>query len=283
MLLTNNLNLHPIILKAMEVNIQKPNPYYIRCTELLSPPLIKSLMIKHWDEIQQDISELAWSTFGTATHSLFERLHLPGMIQALGMEATLSGQKIKGTLDVLDFKTKEILDFKTSSVWKVVYKDYEKFEQQLNIYRWMALHYNIKIDKLTAILILKDWRSRDAKSSTGNYPQSPIMNFNAPVWPLEQTQKFIEERIKVYQMQPLTVCTPAERWEKVTYAVMQLGKKRALVNGVKNSYEEAKQYMVNQIVPNLTIEKRGGTPLRCLEYCPVKDYCAFGKKLVAKE
>ena len=279
MILTNQLNLHPIILQACEKNIQKPTVDAIRCTELLNPPLIKNLMLKFWDSLQQDVSELAWSIFGTATHSLFEKLHRPGMLQGFGMEATLLDQKIRGTLDLLDFKTKEILDFKSTSVWKIVYGDYEHFIQQLNIYKWLAAQYGIKIDKLTNILLLKDWRSRDAKASTGNYPKSPIVSYNAPVWPLEQTQKFIEERVKVYKTQPWTVCTTEERWEKITYAVMQKGKKRALTNGVKNTIAEAQAFLTSQRLPDLTIEKRGGTPLRCLEYCPVKDYCPFGKTL----
>jgi hypothetical protein len=166
MILTNNLNLHPVILQACGAILQTPKEDRLRVSELLNPPIIKHLMIKHADEISQDISELAWSIFGTATHSLFEKLHRPGMIQDFKMEATLDGQKISGTLDLLDFTTKEILDFKTTTVWKVVYGDYDHFMKQLNIYRWMASKYGIQIDKLTNILILKDWKSRDARVIT---------------------------------------------------------------------------------------------------------------------
>ena len=282
MRLTNNLRLHPIILQASEESIQRPTLDAIRVTELLNPPIIKNLMVKHFDDIEQDVSELAWSMFGTSVHGMFEKLHRPGMAQGLGMEATIDGQKIKGTLDLLDFVAKEIIDFKTTTVWKIVYGDYDHFIKQLNLYRWLLAQYGIMVDKLTNILILKDWKSRDAKNSTGNYPKSPIINYSAKVVPLEQVQKYIEGRLNIYKTQPFTICSAEDRWEKVTYAVMQAGKKRAITNGVKNSYEEAKQFMLTQ-KGDLTIEKRGGNPLRCLEYCPVKNFCPFGKKLVAKE
>lgn len=283
MQLSNELGLHALILKAAEVILQKPNIESIRTTELINPPIIKNLALKYWDEIVQDISELAWSMSGTSVHKMFEKLRLPGIIQDFGMEATIMGQRITGTLDILDFIAKEILDFKNTSVWKVVYKDYEHFTAQLNIYRRLASEYGIKIDKLSNILILKDWKARDAKNSTGNYPASSIFNLTIPVWSMEQTQKYIEDRINIYRTQPFTICTPKERWEHETFAVMSKGKKKAITGGVKDTYDEAEQFMISCKQPDSYIEKRGGTPLRCLEYCLVNKFCPYGKTLLAKE
>jgi hypothetical protein len=64
---------------------------------------------------------------------------------------------------------------------------------------------------------------------------------------------------------------------------MEHGKKRAITNGVKNTFAEAQQMQQTCGLKNTYIDKRGGNPLRCLEYCPVKQFCPFGKTVVAKE
>lgn len=279
MILTNHSGLHPLVLKAAETFIQQPKPDAIRVTELMNPPIIKNLMMKHWDVISQDVAELAWSMYGTSVHRMFEKLTLPGMIQGLKMESKKFGCSISGTLDVLDFNTMEIMDFKTTSVWKIVYGDYDHFIKQLNLYKLLASQYGIDIKKLTNTLILKDWKSRDAKHDNGKYPKSPIVSFHAPVYTIPQIENYVQQRINAYKTEPWKVCEAEDRWEHITYAVMKEGGKRAV--STHDNKADADKACAAHKSDNVKVVRRGGTPLRCLEYCPVRGYCPFGKTLNA--
>ena len=281
MILTNLHNLHPLVLKGAETFLQRPRPESMRVTEMKNPSIIKKLMMEHWDRLTQDISDLAWSMYGTSVHRMFEKLSLPGMVQGLRMETKKFGLPITGTLDVLDFNTQEIMDFKTTSVWKIVYGDYDDFIKQLNLYMYLAAGYGIKVTKLSNTLILKDWKSRDAKQDQGGkYPKSPIVSFNSPVYTLGQMESYIKTRLKAHETEQDKVCSAEDRWERVSYAVMRPGQKRAV--STHDNQQDADIACAAHYDKTVTVVKRGGNPLRCLEYCPVRGYCPFGKILDIK-
>jgi hypothetical protein len=45
---------------------------HLSVTELISPPQIVQLRKRHWDNLEEDVSEKVWAIFGTAIHSVLE-------------------------------------------------------------------------------------------------------------------------------------------------------------------------------------------------------------------
>lgn len=100
-------------------------------TELISPPQIRALTTKHWDEITEDASERLGATVGSLMHQLLESYANSPRHQAertLCME--VEGVKVTGTFD-LHYEDGVLTDYKFVSVWTTMNGVREEWEQQL--------------------------------------------------------------------------------------------------------------------------------------------------------
>jgi len=51
----------------------KPNPFRYGVTALIEPPLIHTLKIEHWNELDEDISDKIWMIRGIALDEYFKK------------------------------------------------------------------------------------------------------------------------------------------------------------------------------------------------------------------
>lgn len=70
---TNIHKLPPPIVKVLTGGCYKPSENRVGVTQLISPPLVKYLTLKHWDDIEEDVIDRFFAMFGTATHSVIDR------------------------------------------------------------------------------------------------------------------------------------------------------------------------------------------------------------------
>ena len=294
MKLTNKLGYPAAYVARVTKGMYKPKKESIGVTSLIDAPLVRHLLIKHWDDIVLDVDDFFKMSRGTAWHEYLES-EIPEDVQGEVLERIPYSKnlKISGKIDIWDEKNGIIGDYKTCSPWAIVFGQDKKWEQQLNVYAWMKRKNKTKVNKLEAYVFLWDWSKLDAGRDK-NYPQRQYFTQNLPLWTFEQQQAYIDERME-YHKDPQE-CTAEEKWQsnKITvagesiivtgpvYAVKKKDRKSAL--RVLPSKSKAIDYICKT---NLTadyssgkifIETREGCCRRCEEYCSVRGVCPYAKK-----
>ena len=283
MRITNTYNLPQPFVSAVEKEYSYKTKQY-SVTSILKGTCQAILERRHQDEIEQDVSEMAWLIFGTAVHSILENSQ--ETIDQLKENKIVidlpNGYKLSGIFDLYDDKTKTVTDYKTASVNKVLYNDWEDYRRQLLIYCWMLRRIGFDARRGELVVLLKD-HSKTKAMIQSDYPMHPIYRIG---WTFtDEDLKGIEEFImqkfediddcEKLDDSDLPNCTPAERWHKDDkYAVMKEGRKTAI--RVLDSREEADLYIINNgLDKKHYIEKREGQDMRCENYCTVSKWCPF--------
>lgn len=266
--LTNIHGLPPSIVAAVT-----NDPYTgggdISATKLIDAPQIVELSRAYRDQITVDVSERIWSLLGQSVHTVLERaaLRQEGMIAEQRLFADMLGWSISGQFDVMDLESKKISDYKVTTTYKA--KGNDRWTQQLNILRWLAHKNGYTVDRLEVIAIFRDWRKTEADRSD-DYPKAAIQAIHIPVWPLEETEVYIAERVAMHQKARaggFVPCTDEDRWYSGnSYAVIKPDGKRAL-----RVYSEPPQ--PSDVPSGYVVKTRTGEYRRCMHYCDVSAFC----------
>jgi len=186
-------------------------------TTLISPPKIVQLKLRHHDEIEEDISGMAWILLGQSVHSVMERITDTDRIIEERLSEKVDGATISGKTDLYDNKI--INDYKVTSTWTVIYNPKGKPEwvQQQNIYGWLWRKAGFEVKGLKVVAILRDFSLAKAKT-TKKYPKIPFHVIDLPLWTMEETEKFIKERIAIQRLaqdmedDEIPCCEKEDRW-----------------------------------------------------------------------
>jgi RecB family exonuclease len=223
---------------------------------------------------------MVWSIFGTAIHGVLEDGKDENHIVEERLHAELDGWRISGAIDLQIIKADSISirDYKTTSAWAVM-NEKSDWEKQLNIYAWLVEKVKgDEVDSVGIVAIIRDWSRREAENKD-TYPPAPIKEIPITLWPFEQREQFISDRIAAHSAcefameanEALPDCTPEEMWEKPAFwAIKKVGGKRA--TSVHNTEEEA-QAELEKLGDKYLIEHRPGERTRCEKFCQVNTYC----------
>ena len=294
MKITNKFNLPETFVEFARDGKYDKGAADISVTTLIDSPRVNILKQQKRDEIETDVSDMIWPLFGTAVHHMLESSTPKGnvtMEERLFIEVngwTLSGQidhqeEIGGKI--------HISDYKVTSAWSVIYGK-EDWVRQLNCYAHMVrVAKGREVGSVRIIAILRDWSRMKSMTESG-YPKSPITTVDIPLWPHDQAQAYISERINAHQSAQLdwdtreavVECSDEERWTKpTTYAVTKFGSKRAL--RVFDRVDEAVSFRntLEHGLKNYGIVERAGGRTRCEQYCSVSEFCTqWAMERVAK-
>ena len=271
MTLTNKYSLPQPIVDAIRNDDYDPGDAYITVSGLWKPPRIRALEQKHAHELDYDAADGIFSLIGKSIHSILERADTTAIVEER-LYAELDGTRISGQFDRLVYSDEALQDYKVTSVWSVIYfDDTSDWTPKLNTYRWLLHQNNIRnVNKLQIIAILRDWRKREARVDS-SYPQKQVVTVPIEVWPLDVTEKRIRERLQMHKDAETTLplCTNDDRWiSEDRYAVIKEGNKKA-TKSFTSSAEAATFLDSHKDSKKMRIEKRGGEPIRCLDYCSV--------------
>jgi len=284
---TNKFNLPQTFVNVIHRPTYSKGKAHISATEIINSPRIVQLKKKHWDDIEQDASEMVWSLFGSAVHNILEHGKDEHHIVEERIHLEFEGWHISGAIDLQEVEpngTITISDYKVTGAWAVM-NEKDDWHRQLNIYAWMVEKAKkVPVGKLQIIAIIRDWSARDA-STKENYPQSPVATIDIPLWTFEEREAFITKRIydhgtALFEMETdgeMPECTSEEMWEKKTsYAVKKDGNVRA--KSVHETHEEATAAMEAAQASakkseKFSIEVRQGERTRCKSYCQVSQFC----------
>lgn len=281
MKLTNKHGIPDVFVNVLERPTYSKGKANLSVTQLINSPKIVALTQKFEHELEQDVSDMVWSIFGSAVHKVLEHGKDKQHIVEERLHASLDGWKISGAIDLQILHADgsvSIRDYKTTSVWSVM-NDKIGWEYQLNIYAWLvekAKQWPVK--DLGIVAIIRDWSRRDAATREG-YPPAPIKEIPITLWPFEQREEFVLHRIAKHSAcefaletdDALPECTPEEMWEKpTTWAVKKKGAVRA--KAVYNRESDA-NIALEKLGADYEIEMRPGSRTRCESYCAVSNYC----------
>ena len=276
MKITNNFNLPTTIINTLARPTYTKGKANFSVTELLTSPQIVQLKRKHWNELEEDASDMVWSLFGTAIHGVLEHGKGDNHIVEERIHLEIDGTHVSGAIDLQEVEEDGIVlsDYKTTSAW-VVQNMKQDWHDQLNIYAYLVeAAKKVPVKKLQIVAIVRDWARRDAEKE--GYPQAPIVVINIPLWPFEQREQFLKDRISKHISAAFDVeigdellpCTPEDMWEKeTTYAIKKEGGVRA--KSVHKTREEAEEALTK----GYFLEVREGERTRCASFCQVADHC----------
>jgi hypothetical protein len=280
MKLTNKYDIPQTIVNVLERPTYSKGKAHISATQLLNSPKIVALTKKFEDELEQDVSDMVWSLFGSAIHNVLEHGKDDNHIVEQRIHAEHDGWHISGAVDlqVINPEGHDIKDYKTTSAWAVM-NEKKEWEEQLNIYAWLVEKVRrVPVTSLGIVAIIRDWSRRDAATKEG-YPPAPIKELPIKLWSFEEREAFIDKRIALHSACDFAMetdgslpdCTPDEMWEKKTvWAVRKKGNVRA-----KALYESEKLALEAKEIlgKEFEVEVRLGERTRCANFCPVSQYC----------
>ena len=318
MKITNKFNLpEPVFLALTEDNYSRGDSNR-SVTQLIDSPRARIQRSEMDSKVEEDVSDRIWIAMGNAIHLMFEKYAKGKYLPEERLFAEVDGWTISGAIDIQynkDLTHVELTDYKCTSVWSVIFgKDDvdSAWAKQLNFYAWLAEQSKaVIVDKLKILVVLRDWRMRDAMNNArGDYPQTPIMELEIPLWSEDDRDNYVHDRVRIHQnaeFQRITggvlpLCTDEERWKNpATYAVMKGKNKRAV--RVLDTAEEADKYidktlkkeageisarskqriaakengkkMLPAIKANkYTVDERPSVPNRCaMGYCKIAAWC----------
>jgi len=280
MKLTNKFSIPQTFVNVLERPTYSKGKAHLSVTQLINSPKIVALTQKFDDALEQDVSEMVWSIFGTAIHGVLEHGKDDNHVVEERLHTTLDGWRISGAID-LQIKTDAgiaIRDYKTTSAWAVMNEKLE-WEQQLNTYAWLVQTVKqAPVTDIGIVAIIRDWSRREAAKNE-NYPPAPIKEIPIKLWTYDEQEAYIKHRISMHSAcefaletdEELPLCTPEEMWERPTvWAVKKKGGVRA--KSLHEGQEEA-QEALETLGKDYEIEVRPGSRTRCESFCPVNQYC----------
>lgn len=283
------------LFKALTYDSYSKGKADISVTELLKSPRQRLLSKRHDEEIEIDASQNLWLMMGRAAHQVLkdtfntmdrhfsERAEERLFIKVKGplKEWTLSGE-----FDLLyhDGHSLVLADYKVSSTFGFTLEKKNgmvkpEWEAQTNIYRWLLHKHGVEVGRLEIGGIMRDWVRSKAERDP-SYPQRPIVVVEVPMWPIEEVESFVNERVRVHQESDLLpddllpLCSPTERWERDESWAVYNGKNKKAFRVFDNPHEaDACSKEING-----KVEHRPGVSARCIkEYCFGQPWCSQAK------
>ena len=253
----------------------------ISVTGLIKPPKVRVLEKRHWNDLEEDISERVYRFLGSSVHEVFSRGNTDNALSEERLSVEIEGWKVSGQLDFYHADG-TLSDYKVTSVYSFMLGDKIEWEQQLNCYAYLLNHAGFPVKSLRIVAILRDWQA--SKVAEG-YPPAPAISVPVELWDLQNTEDFICSRVQDHKNaeklsdDEIKICSPKERWERPTTWALKK-KKNIRATKVFDSEETAKEAL--EWMPDkkdMEIVKRPGESVRCLRYCSVSKFCNFGKTL----
>lgn len=277
MKITNNHNLPEAVYNAVN-KVYQPKSGRISVTDLINPPQMRHLKMKHWDELEEDCADRLWLLFGSAVHYIMEQGAPPDALAEEKLEVVIAPKiVIAGRSDL--YHNECVEDYKVVRAMSEVYSDPEQYEPQMNVYAWMYRRAGFAVNKLRVVKFYRDWNYWD-KVRHGRYPEIPMGTVDIEVWSHQQVEDYVQGRIAMHLQNPPPPCTAEDMWLRPDKFAVKMENRKSAVR-VYSTAAEAEAH-VNELkkekkyrVRKPFIETRPGEPVRCLGR-EGKPYCIVG-------
>lgn len=289
MKLTNKHNLPEPFVLAVSQKTYDNQGSWRSVTELIGPPKIAYLKRKHDDDLEEDVIDRVYTLQGEIAHGVVERaakeMGKDGWLSEQRIFAELHGKKISGAYDLFNPVTGDLIDVKNSTAWKAKKGEAPKeWVEQTNLLAHLLRQQGQKINSIKILLVIRDHSKPEARRDP-EYPQSPVVLLDVPIWDDEKCKVFLDERVRLHLDAETNeaTCSPEDRWAKPTiWAIKKKGQSRAIPGGLYADEQKAKEKLA-ELGAGYEIDFRPGENTRCELYCPVAKFCAqYQKSLTHK-
>jgi len=258
----------------------------IRVTELIGSPLKRKLLRENYENISRRTTNFHYQIMGIMIHSLLELKEFQEILEEMKkaemlndkkmlllqakrllrlkekkqMELEIGNWKIVGEFDL--FEDEIIYDYKVTSEFVITHEKFDKYEKQLQIYRYMLeKKEGIKVKAIKNVFLLRDFSPLRSKLP------SPLVIVEYPIWEDSKVEEFIIQRLKLHEEQ--FICSEEDMMLRVNYVV---GNKRFSDEKKAEEYaKKVKKEIVKEIIP-----------IGCLYFCEVADFCPQWQALKEK-
>lgn len=242
-------------------------------TQVIDSPRIRTLQMKHWDELEGDYSDLLSTVIGISVHEKFAAVATKAVqeddLQELTehkMEIEINGVTLVGRLDGYSEAKKCLKDVKTKGVKFTSYPEARKeIENQLNIYAWMVRQQKLPVESLFADIFYRDWKLWEAQKDIPKWAvmkpgrKTAVKLFDSPQEADEGLESgwWVESR-------------PSKNYPKIPYEKLEVP---------LWSEEKQKTFIIESINyhQNNPMDCPGScrwsNNIRCKHYCPVVKFC----------
>lgn len=289
--ITNKMGLPQPLVSVVESDYEYTDKRY-SVTSILKGTREAILQRRHDGEIKTDVSEMIWLILGKGVHYILESAReTDTQLKEEWVSADMpNGYVLSGIFDLYDDATGTVTDWKTTSVWKVIYDEWDDYRQQTLAYVWILRQMGFaNARRGEVVAILKDHSMTKAATDL-KYPPYPVFSISWDFTDEEieefgkwAAEKFLEiERCEKLPDEELPLCTEEQRWHKPdTWAVVKRGNKRAskVCNSEAEAVELADKYSMKDGKP-YEVQFRQGEDSKCLKYCSVCQFCEHGKSMM---
>ncbi len=269
-------------------------------TTLIDAPRAQILAERHADEVTEDVSDLIWIFFGNMGHLIAERNAAVGAMAEQRFTEVVEGKQISFKPDLLlPIENRpgywSLHDFKVTSVYvlKAAVNESKaklEWERQLNVYAYLLGLVGIKVAEIKLEIIGRDWRQGESMREP-NYPSSQFHALKVRMWPEDEVEKYLIERINIYKDcedlpdKDLPKCTESERWADPNRWAIVKSAGKVGVSGYKKALPRASAFTSRTDAltflssrkdhQDLEVEYRQGESRRCERgYCKVAQFCS---------
>lgn len=283
MKITNRSNFPDALVRAVTNDPYNKGECDFSVTELLKPPRMRALALKHKDELEEDVEDRIWALLGQVVHGILERANMLDLCEKRFF-ASFSGFVVSAQIDSLELDENGVLtDWKCTTAYK--FKEGEPppddYEAQLNMQLEILRQNGLDAKALQIVGILRDY-SPSKRRSDPNYPQKRVKKMPIPIWPREKTVAFIEERIALHLVaeKELPECDQEERYNTGSNAPHWKVIKKGAARSTKNHSNQisAEEY-AKSLGPAFSVVHFPGVNVRCEDYCSAAPFCEQFKKL----
>lgn len=263
-------------------------------TTVIDSPRRVALFKRYGEQVEVTPESQAASLVGTAVHDKMEQLltlanvkhpHYlveRSVVHPVNVGDGLHFRLLGGKFDILKDR-KDLIDIKTCKTWKLIFDPHKTdWTKQLNIYRYLLEQRHVHVETLTVVAFYLDWIESQALRNK-QYPQSPICEYAIDVWPFEETERFVLERMNMHYAaesmkdKELPKCSAEETWENAPeYAVFKNHDAKRAMKCYKDcdlnhAISEATQR--KGVSKDSYLEIRYQNRKRCDKYCSINGYC----------
>lgn len=282
--ITNIYNLPEPLVQAVMNDKYSPGKSDYTTSQLAGTPARQwALKRTHRSAITEDVSDRIYSLSGQSKHVVLERAaEFCEQYEYLAEErfyVERCGKTVGGQIDLYDKRQGILYDWKETSVYVSYLSLKPEWAAQGNINRLLLEANGYPVKQIINIALYRDWK-KSLVGSTDKYPTHQVAKFEIPVWPTEETEKFIADRIGEFEQakKELPLCSDEDRWKADdVYALTKKGNKKA--TKLFNTREEAESHVQVFDIKNHEILFRPGVNKRCESYCVVSQFCSQFKEL----
>lgn len=287
---TNRFNLPPEIVSILtreRYNETKEDLGDYSVTTLCAPIQQTILKQRYPDKLKQrDVIDNFYSFVGSIAHKVLEEHGKDDSLIEKRFYADVSFTKrISGQVD--HYKDGVITDYKSTKAYKIIKGDFTDWEQQLNVYAWLAEINKLTVHKIRIFSFILDWKKHELYKK--GYPQCPIIEITLSLWDNKKITDFINNRIKLLETNKLKEdnklieCSSKEQWQDIKdFAIMKQGAVKA-TKCFDNEQEATSYLLTMKSKEEYSVVKRMTKRTRCFEHCPVSELCHQHKRQCIEE